>query len=425
VTDSKTAPVPFFRPELTSAEIDEVIAALRSGWLTTGPRVRRFEEEFAAAVRAGRTVAVNSCTAALHLAVEALGLEAGQGVLVPTMTFAATAEVVRYMGAVPILVDCDPQTGNLDLEDAERKLDDLARGRLPRAIPSHTRVVGIIPVHVGGLMLDPGAVRRFADRHGLWIVEDAAHAFPAAWRPDASSPWRRCGEGTADVTCFSFYANKTITTGEGGMAVTENDRVAERMRLMSLHGLSQDAWNRYAGGGKWDYRIVAPGYKYNLTDLAAAIGLHQLARAEEMRVRREEIALEYRRALSDVAELELPPEGEDRIHAWHLFPIRLRLESLAVGRDEMIDELKAAGVGCSVHWRPLHLHPYYADTFGWTPDVLPAATALWPRLISLPLFPAMRPEEIRRVVDVVRALCASHATSPATRRAEAVAGVRT
>jgi len=194
---------------------------------------------------------------------------------------------------------------------------------------------------------------------------------------------------------------------------------------MSLHGLSQDAWNRYAGGGKWDYRIVAPGYKYNLTDLAAAIGLHQLARAEEMRVRREEIALEYRRALSDVAELELPPEGEDRIHAWHLFPIRLRLESLAVGRDEMIDELKAAGVGCSVHWRPLHLHPYYADTFGWTPDLLPAATALWPRLISLPLFPAMRTEEIRRVVDVVRALCASHATSPATRRAEAVAGVRT
>jgi len=412
VTDSKTAPVPFFRPELTSAEIEEVVAALRSGWLTTGPRVRRFEESFAAAVGASRSVAVNSCTAALHLAVEALGLSEGQGVLVPTMTFAATAEIVRYMGAIPILVDCDPVTGNMDLDDAERKLADLAGGRLPAAIPRGTRVVGIVPVHVGGLMLDPAAVRSFADRHGLWIVEDAAHAFPAAWRPDAASPWRRCGDRTADVSCFSFYANKTITTGEGGMAVTERGEVADRMRLMSLHGLSQDAWNRYAGGGKWDYRIVAPGFKYNLTDLAAAIGLHQLARAEEMRERRETIAAEYREALADVAELELPPDGENRIHAWHLFPIRLRLEAMPIGRDEFIDELKSEGVGCSVHWRPLHLHPYYEETFGWTPDALPAATALWPRLVSLPLFPAMRSEEIRRVIETVRGLCRGGAMAP-------------
>ena len=263
-----------------------MVAALKSGWLTTGPRVRLFEERFARSVGARHAVAVNSCTAALHLAVEALGLSRGQGVLVPTMTFAATAEIVRYMDAVPILVDCDPETGNMDLDDAERKLTDLRQGRLPASIPRETRVVGIVPVHVGGLMLDPEAVRAFAGRHGLWIVEDAAHAFPAAWRRDAGGPWRRCGEETADVTCFSFYANKTITTGEGGMAVTADGGLAERMRLMSLHGLSQDAWNRYAGGGKWDYRIIAPGFKYNLTDLAAAIGLGQLERAEAMRARR-------------------------------------------------------------------------------------------------------------------------------------------
>jgi dTDP-4-amino-4,6-dideoxygalactose transaminase len=403
--DPRTTTVPFFRPELDSGEVEEVVAALRSGWLTTGPRVRKFEEEFSRAVAAPHAVAVNSCTAALHLAVEALGLSAGEGVLVPTMTFAATAEVVRYMGAIPILVDCDPETGNMDLADAERKLADLAQGRLPAPVARASRVVGIMPVHVGGLMLDPEAVRSFADRHGLWVVEDAAHAFPAAWRRDSSAPWRRCGERTADVTCFSFYANKTITTGEGGMAVTADPRIADRMRLMSLHGLSQDAWNRYTGGGKWDYRIVAPGFKYNLTDLAAAIGLRQLARAEDMRERRERIAGAYREAFADVESIELPPEGEDRIHAWHLFPIRLRLESLSMTRDELVEELKARGVGCSVHWRPLHLHPYYEETFGWRPDELPAATALWPRLVTLPLFPAMREDELDRVVDVVRELC--------------------
>ena len=425
MTDPKTAPVPFFRPELTEAEIGEVVAALRSGWLTTGPRVRRFEEEFGRAVGAARSVAVNSCTAALHLALEALGLSEGEGVLVPTMTFAATAEVVRYLGAIPILVDCDPETQNMDLADAERKLADLSGGRLPAAIPRGIRVVGIMPVHVGGRMLDPEAVRSLADRHGLWVVEDAAHAFPAAWRPDASSPWQRCGEKTADVTCFSFYANKTITTGEGGMAVTEDAGIADRMRLMSLHGLSSDAWNRYGSGGRWDYRIVAPGFKYNLTDLAAAIGLHQLARAEEMRRRREQIAAEYRAALSAVDEIELPGDDPDRVHAWHLFPIRLRLEALSVSRDRFIEELKAEGIGCSVHWRPLHLHPYYEEMFGWTADAFPVATALWPRLVTLPLFPAMKPAEIARVVDVVRKLCrgraaAIHGEAPSQRASDAV-----
>src|SRR5262245_26715212 len=202
--------VPFFRPAIREAEIAEVVAALRSGWLTTGPLTRRFEEAFAAAVGARHAVALNSCTAALHLAVEALGLKAGEAVLVPTMTFAATAEVVRYQGAVPVLVDCDEATGNLDLHDAARKLDALRAGRLPDAVPTNAKVAGIMPVHVGGLMMDVEAVADFARRNGLWVVEDAAHAFPAAWRSGPERPWQRCGEGTAAVTCYSFYANKTI-----------------------------------------------------------------------------------------------------------------------------------------------------------------------------------------------------------------------
>jgi len=394
--------VPFFRVLMSNDEIDEVVACLRSGWLTTGQRCKQFEAELAEFVGARYAVALNSCTAALHLAVEALGLRPGQAVLVPTMTFAATAEVVRYQGAVPLLVDCDPVTLNVDLADAEQKIAGLKAGRTP--LDPGLEVVGIIPVHYGGLMVDMDAVGAFAARHGLWVVEDAAHALPAAFRQSPAQPWRRCGENTAAVTCFSFYANKTITTGEGGMAVTDDPRLAQRMRQMSLHGLSHDAWDRYSGGS-WDYRIVAPGYKYNLTDVAAAMGIHQLRRAHQMRRAREAIALRYREMLGDLEQIELAPEPEDRISSWHLFPIRLRLDRLAVDRNAFIDQLKARGVGCSVHWRPLHLHRYYAETFGWRDEHLPTATALWPRLLSLPIFPDMREEELEHVVRAVRGLC--------------------
>ncbi|MBA3714420.1 MAG: DegT/DnrJ/EryC1/StrS family aminotransferase [Pyrinomonadaceae bacterium] len=401
--------VPFFRADLSGQEVEEVVATLRSGWLTSGPKVRRFEQEFAAAVGAPYAVAVNSCTAALHLAVEALGLKPGQAVLVPTMTFAATAEVVRYMGAIPILVDCEPLNINMDFDDAARKLVQLKSGQLPSALPNDLQVAGIMPVHVGGMMMNIDAVQSFSNAHRLWAIEDAAHAFPAAWRRVPEEPWQRCGEETTTVSCFSFYANKTITTGEGGMAVTHDADLAERMRLMSLHGLSRDAWERYSGGGSWDYRIIAPGYKYNLTDIAAGIGIHQLARAEEMRLEREDIAHRYLVALGDVEEVELPAEDVNRIHAWHLFPIRLRLERLLINRNEFIEKLKEAGVGCSVHWRPLHLHPYYQETFGWRPEDLPVATALWERLISLPLFPGMRDDELEHVTRTVRSLCAQYA----------------
>jgi perosamine synthetase len=401
--------VPFFRPELGEPEVNEVLAVLRSGWLTTGPRVQRFEQEFADAVGARHAVAMNSCTAALHLAVEALGLKAGQAVLVPTMTFAASAEVVRYLGATPILVDCDPVTANLDIADAEHKIAHLRSGRLPDSIPKAIPVVGIIPVHVGGLMMDVAALHRFAQQYKLWIVEDAAHAFPAAWRPGPNAPWQRCGEGTAAVTCFSFYANKTITTGEGGMAVTADAERAARMRSMSLHGLSHDAWRRYQGNANWDYRIIAPGYKYNLTDIAAAIGLHQLARSGEMRRRREILAARYREALADVSEVALPPVVRDRIHAWHLFPIRLRTERLSINRNRFMEELKKAGIGCSVHWRPLHLHPYYQETYKWRPEDFSNATAMWERSISLPLFPGMQEEQVDHVIQTIIGLCAQYA----------------
>ena len=405
------ATVPFHRPQITDAEITEVVDSLRSGWLTTGPRVKRFEEEFAECVGARHAVAVNSCTAALHLAVEALGLARGDAVLVPTMTFAATAEIVRYRGAIPILVDVDPVTLHMDLDDAARKIDLFRRGALPPAVSRATRVVGILPVHVGGVMMDIGRLRRFAQKHALWIVEDAAHSFPAAWRPGPAEPWQRCGEETADVTCFSFYANKTITTGEGGMAVTGDAELADRMRLMSLHGLSHDAWGRYTGGGSWDYRILAPGYKYNMTDLAGAIGLAQLDRAEAMRRAREDRAHRYLEALADVDEIELPEEDPDRMHAWHLFPLRLRLEALAVDRNEFVEELKREGIGTSVHWRPLHFHPYYEETYGWTRSDFPAASRVWERLVSLPLFPDLRKDEQDRVVASIRALCRRHAAA--------------
>jgi perosamine synthetase len=393
--------VPFFRPNIGQAEIDEVVAVLRSGWLTTGPRVQRFEQAFAEAVGARHAVAVNSCTAAMHLAVEALGLGAGDGVLVPTMTFAASAEVVRYAGAHPILVDCDPETTNVDIEDAEAKIDAGRKGDLP---PGSVRLKGIMPVHVGGLMMNVARLHELADRQDLWIVEDAAHAFPAAWKKDDGSPWQRCGESTAQATCFSFYSNKTITTGEGGMVVTQDENLAARMRSMSLHGLSGDAWERYSSRGAWDYRIAAPGFKYNLTDVAAAIGLHQLARAEEMRRERQAIAERYIEELGHLEEIELPLQPSDRIHSWHLFRVMLRLDRLTIARDEFVDLLCKRGVGFSVHWRPLHMHPYYQEILGWRPEHCPVATRIWKRLVSLPIFHGMTQDEMDHVITSIKEL---------------------
>ncbi|MEM6795519.1 MAG: DegT/DnrJ/EryC1/StrS aminotransferase family protein, partial [Acidobacteriota bacterium] len=399
----KTTSVPFFRPDLEEQEIAEVVDTLRSGWLTTGPRTGRFEKAFAEAVGARHAVAVNSCTAGMHLATVALGLSPGQAVLVPTMTFAATAEVVLYAGAVPILVDCDPHTLSLDLGAVPEALAALRRGDLP-ADPD-LPVVGLMPVHVAGLMLDSGRLGQLAEEHGWWQIEDAAHAFPSAWRPADDAPWQRCGEATAKITCFSFYANKTLTTGEGGMAVTDDEALAAEIRSLSLHGLSKDAWKRYAAAAdrgsssrkaSWDYRIVAPGYKYNLTDIAAALGLRQLERAEAMRLSRLRIAQRFSEAFARLEEIELPPDPPNRVHSWHLYQIKLRPGRLQIDRNAFLEGLRERGVGFSVHWRPLHLHPLY-ERLGWRPEHAPVATEVWERAVSLPIFPSMREDEIDAV----------------------------
>lgn len=406
--------VPYQRPHIGEEEIREVVETLRSGWLTTGAKVYEFEKKFAKTVNADYAVAVNSCTAALHLAVEAMELGAGQAVLVPTMTFAATSEIILYKNAVPILVDCEPETGNMDLRDAEKKLEMFKAGEYSSNKNQPLEVVGIIPVHVGGFMMNVGELKEFAHKHELWMIEDAAHSFPAAWRENAESRWQFCGEEPTSITCFSFYANKTITTGEGGMAVTNDKIIADKIRMMSLHGLSNDAWNRFESTSGWDYKIVQPGYKYNLTDIAAAIGIHQIDRAETMRLEREAVAEYYFDELANISEIELPPTCDDLIHSWHLFPIRLKLDQLTVDRNRFLEMLRAEGVGCSVHWRPLHLHPLYAETLGWREEDFPVATHLWKRLISLPIFSSMSISEIKQVVETVKKLCNNYGTKAIT-----------
>ncbi len=386
--------IPFFRPIVGEDELNEVNNTLKSGWLTTGAKTKRFEEEFAKAVHAPYAVAVNSCTAALHLAVEALHLQKGEAVLVPTMTFAATAEVVRYLNATPVLVDVLGDTLQINLEDAEERIRK-----------SKIKIVGIIPVHIGGMMVDMFKVQEFAKKHNLWIVEDAAHSFPAAWRRSENEKWKYCGSGDSEVTCFSFYANKTITTGEGGMATTHKENLAERMRIMSLHGISKDAWKRFTSSGSWYYEIVAPGFKYNLTDVASSIGLHQLKKAELFREKREEVANKYIENMKDIEEIELPPTDSNRLHSWHLFYIRLNLEKLKIDRNEFIEKLKERGIMTSVHWMPLHMHPYYREVYGFKESDFEVASKVYKRLVSLPIFPDMRDEEIEYVIKNVRDIC--------------------
>ena len=404
--------LPFFRPTVGEREIEAVVATLRSGWLTTGAQAKAFEAELAAYVGAKHAVAVNSCTAALHLALEAMGAQRGDLVLVPTMTFAATAEVVRYFDATPVFIDCEPDSLCLDLAAAERALARIAEGApLPGLAPPYGPVRAILPVHYGGQMADVDGVRALAARYAgvganpprIAVIEDAAHTLPAYTRAGADAPWRAVGT-TGDITCFSFYANKCITTGEGGMAVTDDAQLADRMRVMSLHGMSKDAWNRYTGKGSWYYEVVAPGFKYNLTDIAAAIGRVQLARADELWQERRRLAAAYHAALADVPGLALPRERADRQHSWHLFPIQLELAAWPVDRNAVIEQLKEAGIATSVHWQPLHMQPYYRERFGLTADACPVAQAAWPRLISLPLFPGLTDDEIGLVADTLRAI---------------------
>lgn len=400
--------VPFFRPSITQAEIDEVVACLKSGWLTTGPRTKQFEADFAAKVGAKHAIALNSCTAALHLALEAVGLQRGDTVVVPTMTFAATAEVVRYFDAVPVLVDCEPRSMCIDVPKLSATLEALRDGKPIAGLkPPYGKLKAIIPMHYGGQMVDVAAVQALAKEFGVPVIEDAAHTLPAFHRAGPTAPWQQAGV-TADITCFSFYANKCITTGEGGMAVTNADKWADRMRVMSLHGISRDAWKRFTSEGSWYYEIDAPGFKYNLTDIASSVGLQQLKRSDDLWKDRQRVARRYLAQLSKIPGLELPEELPDRQHSWHLFAIRLKTGAWSIDRNRFIDELKAKAITTSVHWMPLHLHPYYRRTYGFGPGLHPIAEDIWPRLISLPIFPGLTEPEQDEVVSAISELARVH-----------------
>lgn len=375
--------LPFHKPEITDDDVQAVAETLRSGWLTTGPKVKRFEEDFARYLGCAHSVAVNSGTAALHLALDAIGIKEGDDVIVPTMTFAATAEVVLYFKANPVLVDCQPGTLNLDPKQIES------------AITSKTKA--IIPVHLAGQSCDMEPILELARHHNLKVIEDAAHALPAAYHG------KKVGT-MGDITCFSFYATKTITTGEGGMATTENPDWANHMRMMSLHGISLDAWDRYTDKGSWYYEIIHPGYKYNLTDIAAALGIEQLKRCDQFWEGRRRIASHYHEAFVDLPEVQVPVSMPDIQHAWHLYVIQLKLERLRIDRRDFIKALKSENIGTSVHFIPLHLHPFYRDKFGYQPEDFPQASAVFERIVSLPIYPTMTEADVRDVIVAVRKL---------------------
>jgi perosamine synthetase len=373
--------VPFHVPSIGEEEIAEVVDTLRSGWLTTGPKVGRFEREFAAAVGARHALALNSGTAALHLALEAVGVGRGDEVVVPTYTFAASGEVVTYLGARPVLADCQIETHNIDASTIEPCLTN--------------RTKAIMPVHIAGQPCDMDPILELARRRNLHVIEDAAHALPATYKG-------RLVGTLSDLTAFSFYATKTLTTGEGGIVTTEREDYAARIKQMSLHGLSGDAWNRYTDKGRWYYEIEAFGFKYNLTDLAAALGLQQLRRMREFHQRRQEIAAMYNDAFADLDACRTPREVSYGTHAWHLYVLELNLPALRIGRNEFVEHLRTQGVATSVHFRPLHLHPVYQATYGYRPGQFPAAEAAFERAVSLPIYPRMTDPDVGYVVEAVR-----------------------
>ncbi|HRW03687.1 MAG TPA: DegT/DnrJ/EryC1/StrS family aminotransferase [Caldilineaceae bacterium] len=381
----RTTFLPFALPDTDQREIDEVVSTIRSGWLTTGPRTREFEQAFAAYVGAKHAIAVNSCTAAMHLALDAIGLTADDEVITTPYTFAATAEVVRYFQARPVLVDICPDDFNIDVR------------LLEAAITPRTRA--IIPVHIAGLPADLDAIYALAARHGLHVIEDAAHAFPSRYKGRAIG--MTPAHGPAAAVCFSFYATKTLTTGEGGMLCTNDDQIAERSRMMALHGISKDAWKRYTAEGSWYYEIVAPGYKYNMTDIAASMGLAQLQKAEQMWQRRTAIAQRYNRAFQGNTALQIPHDDAGAQHAWHLYMLRLNEEQLRLNRGQLIERLKAAQIGVSVHFIPLHLHPYYRERYDYAPTDFPVAYHEFQREVSLPIYSKMSDDDVDYVIATI------------------------
>ncbi|HQR36262.1 MAG TPA: DegT/DnrJ/EryC1/StrS family aminotransferase [Blastocatellia bacterium] len=375
--------LPFALPDIGEEEIDEVVDSLRSGWLTTGPKTQRFEREFADFIGSDvQALAVNSATAGLHLVLEAFGIGPGDEVITTPYTFTATAGVVRHLGADPVFVDIDPKTFNLD------------PAKIERAITERTKA--IIPVHFAGLACDMQPIIEIARRYGLKILEDAAHALPSTYHNHL------IGTLDTDATVFSFYATKTITTGEGGMIVTRDEAIADRCRAMRLHGISRDAFDRYTSTKPaWHYEVIAPGFKYNLTDIASSIGLQQLKKAWAFQERRQEMAERYDAELAKLP-ITLPPQPENGdLHSWHLYAIRLN-DSAGISRDEFIQQMSARGIGCSVHFIPLHLHPYWQKAYDLQPHDFPAAWRAYEQAVSLPLYTKMTEDDQTRVIEAVK-----------------------
>jgi dTDP-4-amino-4,6-dideoxygalactose transaminase len=377
--------LPFALPDIGEEEIAAVVACLRSGWVTTGPTTRQFEQDFRAFLGGEvEAISVNSATAGLHLALESLGIGPGDEVLVPTLTFTATAEVVRYLGAQPVFVDVDPLTLNLSPRALEAAITPRSRA--------------VIPVHYAGLACDMHAILELAAAHDLRVVEDAAHAFPTRYRGNL------VGTLASDITVFSFYANKTMTTGEGGMVVTRDPDLARRIRVMRLHGISQDAFNRYVSKTPaWFYEVVAAGYKYNLTDIASAMGIEQLRKIDRFLQRRERLAQRYDEALAGLPLLLPARPDPGSTHAWHLYVVRLA-EQAPVGRDELINELSRRGIGTSVHFIPLHRQPFWRDSCALSPSSFPVAEANYAAMLTLPLYTRMSDTDQDRVIAAMRAL---------------------
>jgi dTDP-4-amino-4,6-dideoxygalactose transaminase len=370
----------FSPPLIGDEEIEAVVDTLRSDWITTGPKTKRFEEEFSAYVGAPAGLALSSCTAALHTALVTAGVGPGSEVITTTLTFAATVNVIEHVRARAVLVDVEPDTLNID------------PARIEAAITPRTKAV--IPVHFAGHPVDLDPICEIARAHDLLVLEDAAHALPAQYKG------HYIGEGRNPVA-FSFYATKNLTTAEGGM-LTADPAFLERARMVSLHGMSRDAWNRYGKGGSWFYEILYPGFKYNMTDMQAALGLWQLRKLESFQQRRRAVAAAYDSAFAGEEALELPVQRPVVEHAWHLYVLRLRLEALRIGRDQFIDELARRNIGSSVHFIPIHLHPYYRDTYSYSPRDFPVAYESYQRMLSLPLNPRLSDRDVADVIEAVR-----------------------
>ena len=377
--------IPFSPPWIGREEIAEVVDTLRSDWITTGPKTRRFEEEFRKFVKADAALALSSCTAGLHLALVLEGIGPGDAVITTPMTFCSGVNVIEQAGALPVLADIEPRTLNIDPE---------AVGKILKNKSTRKKIKAILAVHYAGHPCEMDALTKLADRYGLKIIEDAAHAIPSDYKG------RRIG-GLGNLTAFSFYGTKNLTTAEGGM-LTGSPRLIEKARLLSLHGMNRDAWKRYSKEGSWRYDVVVPGFKYNMTDIQASLGLVQLKKLPKFQVRRRAIVENYNKAFSQLRELQIPSELPHAKSAWHLYVLRVNPGKAKVSRDQLIKKLRKKGIGTSVHFIPIHLHSYYRKKYGFKPNDFPVAYREYQRLVSLPLYPKLDEAQQKRVIGAVK-----------------------